>query len=104
MDEFLKSLGIDVKYEDLNATERATLYSWVDSLQKSELTIEKVKGYITTMRESVEQDLTKTTLDKREDIFLKARLRNYILLEGFLYGPERAKQALKKALEGVKTN
>jgi len=105
MDDFLKSIGINtngVKYDDMSRAERDTVHMWLDALKKSELTIEKVKEYIHQMRDAVEIELTKTGLGKDEDIFLKARLRNYMMLEAFLLTPEKAKKALENQLSNVK--
>lgn len=101
MDDFLKSLGFKLKYEELTKAERDQLYVWMDQMQKAVVTLEDVKGYIHTMRDSVENELTKVSNSKEEDYLLKARLRNYMLLEAFLSSPERAKAALKKAAEGI---
>lgn len=101
MDEFLKSLGYQLKYEELSKIERDTLHAWIDKMRKTTLQVEDIVGYVRAMRDSVENELTKTTNTKEEDYLLKARLRNYMLLEGFLSTPERAKKALSKALEGV---
>lgn len=95
-DELLKKLGL--KYEELNATERETYAQWLEGVNTATITLEKVKDYITAMRESVEHELTKYDLTKTEDMFLKARLRNYILLENFLMTPERARKALEQSL------
>jgi len=96
IDEVLEKLGL--KYEDLNATERETLNSWLDALGKSQLTIESIKGYVSAMRDAVEQELAKAELNTKQDTFLKARLRNYMLLEAFLSTPEKAKAAIEKSV------
>jgi histidyl-tRNA synthetase len=99
IDDLLQKTGL--KYEDLNVAERETLQSWMEALGKNQLNLESVKQYITSMKESVEQELTKTDLNTKQDLFLKARLRNYMLLEAFLSTPERAKKALDKAISGL---
>ena len=73
----------------------------MESLGKNRLSIEGVKGYLTSMRDSVEQELTKTDLNSKQDLFLKARLRNYMLLEAFLSTPEKAQKALERAMAGL---
>jgi predicted HTH domain antitoxin len=82
LDEILEKAGL--KYEDLTSTEKETLNTWMEVLQKGQLSLEKVKEYITSMREAVEQELAKAELGTKQDLFLKARLRNYMLLYGFL--------------------
>lgn len=99
IDSILEKIGL--KYEDLNTAERETLGSWMEALSKNQLTIEGVKGYIASMRDSVEQELTKTDHNSKQDLLLKARVRNYMLLEAFLSTPEKAKQALERAMAGM---
>lgn len=99
IDEILEKVGL--KYEDLNAAERETLYSWVEVLEKGQLSIEGVRDYISSMKESVESELSKSDLGSKHDMFLKARLRNYMLLESFLSTPKRAKEAIDRALSGM---
>ena len=100
MDEILKKYGL--KYKDLNATEKETLNTWLTALKQGQLTLDKIKDYISAMRDSVESELTKIGHENKQDIFLKARLRNYMLLEGFLSTPERAEKMMEKSLSGLK--
>ncbi len=102
MDEVLVKMGL--KYEDLTTMERETLNGWYTSLQKNELTVAGIKGYLSSMRETVEQELEKFDNAKEYDIFLKARLKNYRLLEGFLTTPERAREALERSISSLVSN
>lgn len=95
-DKVLVELGL--KYEDLTSAERDTLNSWMQALQSNQMTIESVKGYITSMRDAVEQELEKSDNPKELDILLKARLKNYRLLDAFLTSPEKAKTAIERSL------
>lgn len=95
-DLFLKQH--DLKYEDLNAVEKETYHNMYQAIQEGALSIEKIKDYIGSMKASIEEELTRYDLGSKQDIFLKARLRNYMLLEGMLAGPEKAKKALEEAL------
>lgn len=88
----------DIKYEDLTPAERDTFQRYLGDLEKSVITLASVRDYISQMKQQVEQELTKVGLDDETDTFLKARLRNYMLLEAFLSTPEKARQALEKAL------
>ena len=99
LDEVLEKFGL--KYEDLTIAEKDTLFSWQEALTKNQLTLEGVRTYIGSMRDGVEQELTKVGFGSKEDTFLKARLRNYMLLEAFLTSPEKAKQAIERALSGI---
>ena len=98
---------LNLKYEDLNSAEKETLHTWMEALNQNKLTLERVKSYIAAMRDQVEQELTKTNHNCKQDIFLKARLRNYLLLEAFLSTPEKAKEAIDRVIAGIaskKTN
>lgn len=92
----LEQQGINI--EELNAIEKQTYFEMLDAVQDSQLTPEKLKDYILNMRSAVEEELIKTDLNSKEDQFLKARLKNYMLLEAFLTSPERAKKALEDAI------
>lgn len=102
LDEFLKQRGL--KYEDLNALEKETYAKMAESLGASQITPEKLRDYISQMKYSVEEELSKEPekvwLFFRNDknILLKARLRNYLLLEAFLNSPERAKRMIESAI------
>jgi hypothetical protein len=99
LDEILDKAGL--KYEQLTVVEKETLNTWMDALQKGQISVEKVKEYITSMKEAVEQELTKFDLDPNQDLFLKARLRNYMLLDAYLSTPEKAKQQIENSIAGM---
>ena len=100
IDDILEKYNL--KYEDLLEDEKKTLSEWMKNLNNAELTITNIKDYITRMKVTVEEELTKTGLDSKQDLFLKARLRNYMLLESYLESPQRAKKALESAISGIK--
>jgi len=99
LDQILERIGL--KYEDLSGVEKETLRKWMEDLGKSQIGIENIKTYVDSMRDSVAEELTKTGHGTKQDLFLKARLRNYMLLGAFLSTPEKAKQALDRALAGI---
>lgn len=99
VDQLLNSLGL--RYEDLTIAEKETYNSWLRAAENQEITLGDVRTYVSTMKDSVINDLTRTGISSDEDKFMKARLRNYTLLLAFLESPIRAKEALKKAMEGV---
>ena len=82
-----------VNIEKLTADEKQTYFTMLDAVRDSQLSIEKLRDYIIQMRSAVEQELTKHDLESKQDLFLKARLKNYMLLESFLISPEKAKKA-----------
>lgn len=114
-DELLKSFGLD--YEQLDTPghtgERDTMMSWLMALKSNALTVEKIRDYIGSMKDSVEKELVNTPemetswlffqRPNRKAVLLKARLQNYMELYAFLTTPERAEEAIKQKLEGLKS-
>ena len=121
MEDILDSKG--VVYEELEDDEKQTLERWMGNLEQNQLTVESIREHISAMKASVEdamseeQDnydwLTLVTLfipifgvikkwyADRKRLRLEARLKNYMLLEAFLMGPEKARKAIEKALATV---
>ena len=92
----------NINYDDLNTAEKETLETWLKAAQNSELTLTKVSEYVQTMKDAVAADLAAHSIPSEQDIFLKARLKNYILLLAFLSTPEKAKKALEEAISRIK--
>ena len=108
IDKLLEKFNL--KFEDLTPEERQTLYTWVDVLEKGQLTVEKVRENISSMKYAVENALIDEPefayififkVPNRKQILLKARLKNYILIEAMLSTPERARAELEKVLSGI---
>lgn len=99
-----------LKIETLNALEKETYFKMLDTVQKAQMTPEKLKEYISTMREAVERELINEPelnyififpFPNRKQILLKARLQNYVLLEGFLNSPQKAKEQLENMVSNI---
>jgi hypothetical protein len=110
LDEILKQCGL--RFEDLNSVERETLNVMVSAIEQNSLTIEKIRESIQTMRAAVSKELSEEPeyvqllffkIRNDKNIYLKARLRNYLLLEGLLTNPEKAKKQLEQAIAGFAT-
>jgi len=103
-DQALQLFGVEsnVKYEDLTPVEKESFHKMLADIQQTALSVEKIRDYIRAMRDGVEDELTKHNLDSKQDIFLKARLRNYRLLDAFLTVPEKARKQFQEALKNVK--
>jgi len=108
-DNLLDKAGL--KFEDLNAAERETYNQWLQSLSTNALTVGSVRDYVQQMKDQVEAELVafvepKTVWDflfrRKKDVYLTARLRNYMLLLTFLTGPEKAKKASERSLTNIK--
>ena len=96
----LEDQGVNI--EKLTADEKQTYFTMLDAVRESQLSVEKLRDYIIQMRSAVEQELVKTELSKDQDLFLKARLKNYMLLESFLISPEKAKRAYDDMVSSIK--
>ena len=94
LDAILERYGI--KYEDLNELERETYRK--DQFNIKTLTVGDVLNNIRMMRDAVSLQLCDEE-DPKKNAILKARLKNYILLEGFLSAPGKAQEALDRALK-----
>jgi uncharacterized coiled-coil protein SlyX len=100
--ELLENRGI--KYETLSTAEKDTLQEWSKALVSKELTLLDVKDHIRALIEGVERELASYNLDKNQDLFLKARLKNYLMISDFLTGPEKAKKYIEQSLQNLKPN
>lgn len=103
MDELLQALGLE--YEQLNLDERNTLNEWLSALQTKQLTVSDIRSYINKMKDEIARKLAEVPDDekhKTENILLKARLQNYILLYAFVSSPFEAKQELENYIANVK--
>lgn len=97
-----------IKIEELNAEEKQTYFSMLEMVKKSQMSPEKLRDYIVSMREAVTKDLVSEPefirilffkFENRKQIYLKARLQNYMLLESFLISPEKAEQQLRGMID-----
>lgn len=108
-DEYLAKFGLS--YEDLSPDERKSLSEMVKAQRASTLTMERVKQYVSNMRESVSNALENEPdfivvygIFRRENktqTLLKARLRNYRLLLGVLTGGARQLAEIDAALANI---
>lgn len=95
MDRVLEEHGLN--YEDLNPAERETYNK--SNFQIKTINIGDIKNNISYMKNSIALQLCDTDGKDVNDKLLKARLKNYILLQSFLLAPEKAQEALNKRLD-----
>lgn len=109
LNQLLEKVGL--KYEDLNSAEKETLRQWLEKVSQRQLSVEDIKTYIKQLIEAVEKqlaDISETSSffsllsSNKKDIYLKARLRNYLILNDFLTAPDRAKQYIEQQLTHIK--
>lgn len=106
--EELEQKGFSI--DKLNIKEKETYFQMLDTVQKAQLTPEKLREYISSMREAVTQDLVNEPAFIRIFLFkvenprlirLQARLQNYILIEAFLTSPVKAEEQLKTMVNNL---
>lgn len=93
LDDILEKVGY--KFEDLNSLERETVISWSNALSSKDISVSDIRDFIDRLKVAVENELAVDGLSKTRDLYLKARLKNLLALEGFISGPEKAKKALE---------
>jgi hypothetical protein len=109
IEELEKKFGF--KVDELSPAEKETFFKMLENVSKAAMTPEKMRDYISLMRESVEKQIVKEQTFIRIFLFkvenpnlirLQARLENYLLLEAFLVSPKKAKDMLEEAISNVK--
>lgn len=111
MDELILSkLGVK-SYEELNESEKATFDNMVRTLEGKTLTLENVRDYVHQLKNAIidqlikEPEYTNVFIFKvlnRQHVFLKARLRNIVLIDNMIHSPVKAKKSLESYLANIK--
>lgn len=101
--EVLEAAGIK-DFDELRDFEKADYFRLLEISEAGKITLEDVKASIKRMREGLEFALATEDLSERKDLFLKARLKCYILLESVFDKPERARQILEQYKRLAKAN
>lgn len=98
LDELLKKRGLT--YEELTEAEKETYRNWLETIEKKTISLEDIKEHIQNMKAAVAAKLVETDeKDKEPNIYLKARLKNYLLLEELLNSPDKARRALERYVD-----
>jgi len=82
-------------YDKLNVAEKATYKEHLKIIEGKAITIDDTKRFVRAMIAGIERDLVDSKENSPESKNLKARLKNFLVLEQFLFSPERAKEALE---------
>jgi hypothetical protein len=108
LDELLEKRGL--KFEDLQGEEKQQYISWLNVLEERPLSADDIKTHVRVMREAVENELVDTEefvthwfakIPNRKHVLLKARLKNYLLIESMLQARENSKKQLEKQLQNL---
>lgn len=109
LDQILEKLGRD--YDELEPEERISLHSIVEAAEKKQITPERMKVAISKMREAVQLALIDEPefnyififkVPNRKQIYLKARMRNYLMIESLFVDSELAKKSIEEAVARIK--
>jgi len=93
LDELVEKLG---GYDELKPEERETYAQHLKILEGKSITVDDMKDFVKQMILVVERLLVDSEEKTPASIQLKARLKNLLILEQFLFAPQRAKKALEK--------
>lgn len=106
VDNILQKVGL--KYEDLDKEgfdgEKEWLNQQLEMIGDRETSVESIKKYILSQRDLVETKLTEYNISKEQDLFLKARLRNYMFLLALIDSPDKAKESLERQINSLKSS
>ena len=106
----------DIDFDKLNILERDSYLKALEQVASSQITLDDFKRHISAMRQAVERAL----VDEPDYIYssplpflkrqnpkvaeLKARLKNYLIFEGFFDRPDQAKAQLDMFKKRLKMN
>lgn len=101
----------NLKYEELNPTERETLNNWLNNLSSRQITLQDVKDYVAQLISAVEREMAEVKestsfwtflFNWKKDFYTKARLKNYLMLQDFLTSSDRAQKYIEQSLNNLK--
>lgn len=87
-----------IQPETLTIAERETLEKWLAHDQTNPRTTADMVSYLKNMKDAVAMELSEAKADEKRDLYLKARLNNYIMLIAFMEQPEKAREYIEKQL------
>jgi hypothetical protein len=103
----------NLKLDDLTEAERKTYFEWIDKLSKQQITLEDVKTFIPRLIADINEELSGLSepkhfwhlmFQRRRDVYLKARLKNLLMIQDFLTAPEKAQKWVENQLSSIKPN
>ncbi len=101
----------NLKLDDLTEPERKTYFDWIQRLSKQQVTLEDVKAFVPRLIAAVNEELAGLSepkhfwhlrFQRKRDLYLKARLKNLLMLNDFLSGPEKAQKWVEQQLSTIK--
>lgn len=93
LDQLVEKLG---GWDKLNSEEQNLYLDHIKIIEGKAITVDDTKDFARKMITILERLLVDTPENSRESLNLKARLKNFLLLEDFLYSADRAQKTLEK--------
>lgn len=93
LDQLVDKLG---GWDKLNSEEQSLYLEHIKVIEGKAITIDDTKDFARRVITTIERLLVDTPENSRESLNLKARLKNFLILEDFLYSADRAKKSLEK--------
>ena len=100
-----------LSFDTLSTDERNEVFKLAKALEVKQVTAEDMAMHISAMRKFVEGELTNAKMEKfsfwsflfgwKQDYYLKARLRNYMLFEELLNSPETIRKHAEQQLAAM---
>ena len=82
--------------DNLSKEEKDTYFSHLKIIQGKPITVEDTKNFVRQLITQIEQLLVNAPEGTPESMGLKMRLKDMLVMEAFLFSPERAKKAIEK--------
>ena len=99
LDDIVESFG---GYDKLNSEELKTYEEHLKILEGKTLSVADIKTFVRMMIGNLERALVDAREGSAESKGMKCRLKNFLMLEQFLFAPDRAREALQTYYKSVK--
>jgi hypothetical protein len=99
LQQFLNKLGVK-GYEDLNQEEKQVFQQYQEVLTK-EVTVADIKTLVKNQIDAILISMAEYSNDSRKEMYLKARLRDMMMIKALLEAPDKAKENLKQVIKGL---
>lgn len=93
LDQLVEKIG---GWDKLNSEEQSLYLEHIKIIEGKAITVDDTREFVRRMITVIERLLVDTPEKSRESLNLKARLKNFLMLEDFLYSADRAKKSLEK--------
>lgn len=97
LDKFLEDRGL--KYQDLNREEKDFYLNSQKQIEQKPPTIHEQVEQLEDMLDNLLFELIEVRTKNNKDTFLKARVKNLLIIKASLTNAERAKKQLQRLLE-----